>query len=282
MFPPSLPFRYFEVMLGDSVSNLFEPNLDNVENKKPSVLTSHHTGPSISKTRQALLKKGGRKVRSAASGLQRAHQQQPHQKQLRNNPSRLADINNNVAAPNAELPTHRTQAVLTLNHLKQGTKKELLKSRSERLERTTLPGGQPVPSFSRRDQAAHNVNNRGQRNRPGNASGTGPTGKKNDNSCHPTPLSGPFQLPCREKKLLNSGDDVKTVNVSPVEPLPDEELTDGEKIYAGAKFSEPPSPSVLPKPPSHWVGETAPQPIDHNREQMTFHLKSLLKVKDKP
>ncbi|XP_055728952.1 proline-rich nuclear receptor coactivator 1-like [Salvelinus fontinalis] len=159
----------------------------------------------------------------------------------------------------------------------------LLKSKNGRVERATTPGDQSVHNLDRLDQAAQNLNTRSQRSRHVIAPCNGPSVQKYDNSCHTKPNSAPIQLLRREEKNpFNSVDNVKIVTVSPAELVPEDELKDGEKIYAGAKFSEPPSPSVLPKPPSHWVGETAPQHSDHSREQITFHLKSLLKVQDKP
>lgn len=49
--------------------------------------------------------------------------------------------------------------------------------------------------------------------------------------------------------------------------------------YAGAKFSSPPPPSVLPKPPSHWITS----PIIHHFDvdvatAMSQHLRMLLRV----
>jgi hypothetical protein len=51
-----------------------------------------------------------------------------------------------------------------------------------------------------------------------------------------------------------------------------------ETPYAGAKFSSPPPPSVLPKPPSHWISQTAPYLEKDVAAMMSQHLRVLLNV----
>ncbi|XP_031571202.1 proline-rich nuclear receptor coactivator 2-like [Actinia tenebrosa] len=50
-----------------------------------------------------------------------------------------------------------------------------------------------------------------------------------------------------------------------------------ETHYAGPKFSSPPPPSVLPKPPSHWLSYSD-MGLQTDVAAMSQHLRSLLKV----
>lgn len=136
-------------------------------------------------------------------------------------------------------------------------------------------GGQPARNLPRHDPAAQNGITRSQKPKQSQTPGASPSTKKKDNSS----LARPTSLR-EQKRPLHVSNNMKIVNTLPAEAVP-EYLKDGDKAYAGAKFSEPPSPSVLPKPPSHWVGEDKPQRGNQSREQMTVHLKSLLKVQDK-
>lgn len=152
----------------------------------------------------------------------------------------------------------------------------MLKSKGGRLERgTAQPGGQPARNLPRHDQVTQNANTRSHKPKQGPAPGVPHTTKKKDNSSPNKPPSHHQPSPQEQKKPLHASNNMKVLNSPRSSP---EYLKDGEKVYAGAKFSEPPSPSVLPKPPSHWVGENELQQSNQSREQMTVHLKSLLKV----
>lgn len=141
------------------------------------------------------------------------------------------------------------------------------------------PGGQPARNLPAHEHITQNVNGRSRKPKQSQTPAASHSSKKNDssNSKKPSPLHQPLLR--EQKKPLHASNNVKIVNTPPAEAVP-EYLKDADKVYAGAKFSEPPSPSVLPKPPSHWVGENEPEQSNRSREQMTVHLKSLLKVRD--
>ncbi|XP_059898512.1 proline-rich nuclear receptor coactivator 1-like [Gadus macrocephalus] len=284
-------------MLDETLCHSDRNDIGNVENNKPVSMVSKSEG-NLNKTRHVLLKKGGKRLRStstttAAAVSLRPPQASHHhiQKHQGTNPARVADHNNNNVTTSPGIRSavqpkhghpHGVSTVLTLHPLKPGPKKELLKSKGRKPEGTAPQPGSQVGHTHSRPQ-----DHRG-RTKLSSAPGLSQPSRRKDPSkqqqqqLSPPPLQPPQHLRQaeRKKRPLGSAENITLAKPPLPRPLPHEEdLKDGEKVYAGAKFSEPPSPSVLPKPPSHWVGPaSAPQRGDQSREQMSVHLKSLLKV----